>query len=92
MRTPNCSCIAFKGVLSEPLLYLLSKNGVYASFGGGNFQKLSIMLQSCGISSLIANSALSFSLAFDTKEDEIEYAVKKIAQSVQYLKKLRGSL
>ena len=30
--------------------------------------------------------------AFDTKEDEIEYAVKKIAQSVQYLKKLRGSL
>lgn len=91
-RTPNCSCITFDGVLSEPLLYLLSKNGVYATFGGGNFQKLSLMLQSCGISIPIANSALSFSLAFDTKEDEIEFAVEKISKCVQYLRKLRGTL
>jgi cysteine desulfurase len=92
LRTPNCSCIAFENVLSEPLLYLLSKNGVFASFGGGNFQKLSNLLKSCGIEPMIANSALSFSLAYDTKEENLEFAIQKINQYVHYLRQLKGSL
>ena len=92
LRTPNCSCIAFENVLSEPLLYLLSKNAVFASFGGGNFQKLSNLLKSCGIEPMIANSALSFSLAYDTKEEDLEFAIQKIAQNVHYLRQLKGSL
>jgi cysteine desulfurase len=92
MRTPSCSCISFEGILNEPLLYLLSQKGVFASFGGGNFQKLSSMLTSMGIDTLIANSALSFSLAFDTTQNDLDEAIAKISSCVKYLKKLRGSL
>lgn len=91
-RIVNTTCIAFAQILNEPLLYILSKKKLYANFGGGLFQKLSFVLQSCFIDSSIARSALSFAISKHTTVEEIDLAVIKIKDSVNYLRNLRGSL
>ncbi len=85
-RLPNCSVIAFPGVYSEALLYLLNAKGVYASNGGGKFQPLEKILLTIGIEKSIASSALSFSLSWDTTEADIESAVQSILSSAKQLK------
>ncbi len=91
-RLPNCCAIAFPGVFSDALLFLLNRKGVYASLGGGHCQKLSHILIASGIEETLANCALSFSLSFETREEEIDYAIRVIVESVQKLKALSGQL
>lgn len=85
-RLPNISCMVFPGVSSEALLYALNTKGLYASMGGGGFQKLSHLLTSCGIEPYLAHTALSFALSFDTTEDEVEKAVALIVEAYQKLR------
>ena len=85
-RLPNCSVIAFPECYSESLLYLLNAKGVYASNGGGKFQSLEKILLTIGIEKSIASAALSFSLSWDTTEEDIENATKIIIDSVKQLK------
>lgn len=85
-RLPNCTAIAFPGAESDALLYLLNKKGVYASLGGGHTQKLFHVLVASGVEMSIAHSALSFSLSFETTEEEIEYAIEAITASVLQLR------
>jgi len=59
----------------------LNQKGVFATFGGGGMQKLSSVLQACGISSELASSALSFSLSYETTEQEIDTALDIINTS-----------
>ncbi len=87
-RLPNCTAIAFPGVISDALLFLLNRKGVYATIGGGHCQKLSHVLVASGVDELLAQCALSFSLSFETKEEEIDYAIRTIVESVQKLKGL----
>lgn len=87
-RLPNCSAIAFPGVASEALLFLLNRRGIYASLGGGHSQKLSHVLAASGIDPILAQSALSFSLSFETKEEEIDEAIKIIIDCAHKLKNL----
>jgi cysteine desulfurase len=91
-RLPNCCAIAFPGVASDALLFLLHRKGVYASLGGGHCQKLSHILMACGIEDTLSQCALSFSLSFDTKEEEIDYAIKTIIECVWKLKNLSAHL
>lgn len=91
-RLPNISCIAFPYVFNEPLLFHLNKKGVFATFGGDNFQKISLILEACGQKPSVANTALSFSLSRDTTEEEIDRAVEAIAVSVKDLLKLTEHL
>lgn len=91
-RLPNCSAIAFPGVSSDALLFYLNRKGVYASLGGGHCQKLSHVLVSSGIDETLAQCALSFSLSFETKESEIDYAVDAIVESARKLKALNAHL
>lgn len=91
-RLPNCSAIAFPGVVSDALLFLLHRKGVYASLGGGHCQKLSHILVASGVDETLAQCALSFSLSFETKEEEIDYAIRTIIESVQKLKSLSRKL
>ncbi len=86
-RLPNCCAIAFPGVVADALLFLLNRKGVYASLGGGHCQKLSHILVACGIDETLVQCALSFSLSFETKEEEIDYAIKTI---VECARKLQG--
>jgi len=91
-RLPNTAVMAFPGVHAEALLFLLSRKGVYATGGGGNTQKLSHILQACGISSELSQSALSFSLSYETTEEEIDYALEVINTSVKKLREIGGVL
>ena len=43
-RLPNTAVIAFPGIASEALVYLLQRKGIYASCGGGDFPSLSSLL------------------------------------------------
>ncbi len=79
-RLPNCTVIAFPGVESDALLYLLNRKGVYASMGGGQTQKLFYTLTACGVDQMLAHCALSFSLSYETTEEEIGYAVETIVE------------
>jgi cysteine desulfurase len=91
-RLPNCSAIAFPGVVSDALLFLLHRQGVYATSGGGHCQKLSHILVACGFDKTLAQCALSFSLSFETTEEEIDYAIKTIVSCAQKLKSLTHNL
>jgi cysteine desulfurase len=85
-RLPNCTAIAFPGVVSDALLYLLHRRGVYASLGGGQSQKLSHILIASGVDETLSLCALSFSLSVETTEEEVDYAIKTIVECAQKLK------
>lgn len=87
-RLPNCSAIGFPGIASESLLFALHRQGIYASMGGGHCQKLSHILTACGVDSLLAGTALSFALSYDTTEEDIDHAVQKIVESAKKLRSL----
>lgn len=91
-RLPNTTVIGFPGVYAEALLFFLNCKGVYGTYGGGNAQKLSHILQACGISRELSQSALSFSLSYETTEEEIDYAIEVINASVKKLREIGGSV
>jgi cysteine desulfurase len=87
-RLPNTAVIAFPGVHAEALLFFLNRKGVYATCGGGNAQKLSHVLQLCGVEPSLAQSAVSFNLSYETTEEEIDLALEVIHQAVKKLRQL----
>jgi cysteine desulfurase len=91
-RLPNCCAIAFPGVIGDALLFLLNRKGIYASLGGGHCQKLSHILMACGVDETLAQCALSFSLSFETREEEIDYAIKTIVECAHQLQGLSHHL
>lgn len=86
-RLPHCSAISFPGVASEALLFALHRKGIYASMGGGHEEKLSDVLKACKVEESLTDSALSFSLSYETTEEEIDHALEVI---VSCAKKLRS--
>jgi cysteine desulfurase len=91
-RLPNCSAIAFPGVESDALLFLLNRKGIYASLGGGRYQKLSHLLMASNVDETLAQCALSFSLSYETTEEEVDVAVETIVACVKKLKLLSQHL
>lgn len=91
-RLPNCCAIAFPGIISDALLFLLHRKGIYASLGGGQCQKLSHILVASGIDEMLSQCALSFSLSFETTEEEIDYAIRTIVESACKLKDLSRNI
>ena len=85
-RLPHISAVAFPGVMAESLLYALHRRNVFASIGGGQFQKLSTQLKSCGMPDELSHSALSFALSHDTTEENLAEALDVIVSSVRKLK------
>lgn len=91
-RLPNCSAIIFPGVVSDALLFLLHRKGVYASLGGGQCQKLSHVLVASGVDETLAQCALSFTLSFETTEEEIDYAIKTIVECAHKLREISRNI
>jgi cysteine desulfurase len=89
-RLPNCTAIAFPGIVNEALLFNLNRKGVYASIGGGSFQQIGLILKACGIDPSIGNTTLSFSLSRETTEEEIDHAVDIIVENAKKLRKISG--
>lgn len=86
-RLPHVSCIAFPGVMAEALLFNLHRRGVFASIGGGQFQKLSSQLKR-----ELAHSAISFAISHETTEDDLAEALDIIVSSVRKLSTLSAAL
>ncbi len=91
-RLPNCTTIAFPGIVSDALLFLLNRKKIYASLGGGHCQKISHLLTASHVDLALAQCALSFSLSFETTQAQIEQAIEAILSSVQTLSRLSEAM
>ena len=85
-RVPNTSCFAVPGVHADLLLFHMMHQGVYATLGGGQRQKLEHVLTAGGVNKALAKCAISTTLSFQTSEDEIIDAAKRIGAIVNSLK------
>ena len=92
LRLPNCTAIAFPGVVSDALLFLLNRKKIYASLGGGHCQKLSHLLIASHVDPCLAQCALSFSLSFETTKEEIEQVIEAVVSSARHLSRLSSHL
>jgi len=86
-RLPHCTTLLFPGMTNESLLFLLNRQKVCASIGGGNFQQLALLLLTAGFDENLAHSALSFSLSRYTTEEEIDSAIQIIGECAKNLAK-----
>ena len=72
-RLPNVTALYFEGVSQELLLFHLVQQGLYATYGGGQFPRL-------------PPGVLSFALSRDTKKEEIERAIDIINVTYRRIK------
>jgi cysteine desulfurase len=91
-RLPTTSLIAIPGVTSDALLYLLSREGLCASFGGGVYQQLSLQLKAMGVDPTLSHCAISLSLSRETSQADVEAAVALIVKTARSLQNLSQSL
>lgn len=89
-RVPNVSCFAIKGIHAELLLFHLTHEGILATFGGGQRQKLEHVLIAGGVEEELAKSAISIALSYQTSEEEIDEALEKIVKICEKLKLKSG--
>ena len=86
-KVPGVLTISIPGIVNEALLFALNQRNVFASIGGGSQQLLSHYLKTCGLDSRLSDSALSFTLSRETKEEEIAFAAKELEAVVKKLRK-----
>ena len=89
----NILNISFLNTRSEVILHSLEQRGVYVSSGSACSSKNtkgSHVLKAMGRNNREIESAIRFSLSEFTKEDEIDYAIKAVIDSVNAFRKLGG--
>ncbi|MBP9842223.1 MAG: aminotransferase class V-fold PLP-dependent enzyme [Simkaniaceae bacterium] len=72
-RLPNVTALYFEGVSQELLLFHLVQQGIYATYGGGQFPRLPL-------------GVLSFALSRHTKREEVEKAIDVINATYRRIK------
>lgn len=85
-RLPHIAVVAFPSVVNEALLFLLNRRKCFASIGGGSFQQLALILETCSIPPQLAHSCISFALSRNTTEEEIDCAIEVVAAAIQQLR------
>lgn len=88
-RLPNCSVVAFKGIHGEALRFLLQRQGMFVSTGGGRLAKI---LMQCGIDPMLAYGAISFSFSENNSLEEIPRMLPLIESTVKRLQKTGGAI
>ena len=86
-RLPHISTAIFPGCPSETFLFLLQREGCFATMGGGSLQQIGHVLTSLGFDEAHALSALSFSLSRETSDEDIERACRLIQEVYLKLKR-----
>lgn len=84
---PTTCCIAFRGVASESLAFLLDRMGLCVTYGGGYMQQMHYQLQSMGFDATLRHSAISLTFSRFTTEDSVVFAIQRIKDAVQKLRK-----
>ena len=91
-RTPGIAHLCFKNIENEALLFLLENEGVYASAASScasGAQEASHVLQAMGVDLKTAGGSIRFSLGQTTTEEEIEYALTVVPNSVEQLREVK---
>jgi cysteine desulfurase len=89
-RLPNTSNIAFENVEGNALMIGLQKNIAVSSGSACTSASLepSYVLKALAISDELAKSSLRFSVGKYTTEQEIEYVIEKVSETVSQLREL----
>ncbi|WP_121354201.1 IscS subfamily cysteine desulfurase [Flavisolibacter nicotianae] len=89
-RLPNVTNIGFKGVDNEGLLLAINKEIAVSSGSACTSASLepSYVLKALRLDDEAARSSLRFSLGRFTREEEIDYVVKKLGEAVARLREL----
>ena len=91
-RTPGIAHLCFKNIENEALLFLLENEGVYASAASScasGAQEASHVLQAMGVDLKTDGGSIRFSLGQTTTEEEIEYALTVVPNSVEQLREFK---
>lgn len=80
-RLPNTSAFAIPYVHGELLLYYLKEKLVFATFGGGEEQRLEYILQEMNTSFFLSKCAISISMSNSTSFEEITKAANIIVDT-----------
>jgi cysteine desulfurase len=91
-RVPHISAMAFPGVVNEAFLFVLNRQGLCASIGGGLFQQMHRVLEATGMPPEVSLTALSFALARTTTESEIDRAIAILCTTYSKMQKLSQHL
>ena len=87
--------VSFENIGGRELLFLLdAKYGLCVSGGSAcntNSQKPSHVLLALGLSEELAESAVRFSLNQDNTPEDVEYIVKAVRESVEYLRGMQNN-
>jgi cysteine desulfurase len=92
-RVPGTLNIRFDGIVGTSLLILLDGKGICASAGAAcnnASQKPSHVLTAMGLTEKESASSIRFSLNELNTEEEIDYTVEVLKESVEYLRKMRA--
>jgi cysteine desulfurase len=87
-RLPNSCAIGIPGAAGNSLQFLLQRQGIYVSTGGGRFLALPKLLTASGSDPLMANCAVALQLAYESTEEDIDRLVDVICSSVMHLRKI----
>lgn len=93
-RIPNTSNLAFSGCTAEALMLLLEPAGLLCSAGSAchTVQPApSHVLTAMGVSDKEVRSSLRFSLSFMTTEENVEQAVRLVAEAVRKVRGVQSS-
>ncbi len=79
-RVPHICAVAFPGLMNEALQYLLHRQNIVSSIGGGEYQTLSHILNDAG--------AISLRLKDTVSEEEMRNLLNALVTSVRKLQKM----
>lgn len=91
---PHIVSVSVQGVRSEVLLHALEGKGVYVSAGSAcssNKPSVSATLAAIGVEKQLLDSTLRFSFGAYTTEDEIDYALRCMAELIPLLRRYARS-
>ena len=91
-RIPNTSCISFKGVNAEELLFMLESFNIYISTGSACNSEIaepSHVLTACG-ADLDNYSPIRVSLGKYNTKDEIDYFIRNLVTIVEMLRRKKN--
>ncbi len=90
-RLPNNLNVSFEGVEGESLVLMLDNSGIFVSTGSAcssSDLNPSHVLLAIGTPIELAHCSIRFSLGYDTKKSDIDYAVSCLTKSVEKIRKM----
>ena len=88
-RLPGHASFCFEGIEGEALLFMLSREGIYASTGSAcasKALKTSPVLVAIGVPPEVAQGSVVFTLGRGTTEEDIDYVLEKLPAAVEKLR------